>query len=178
MHLLLTATVLKRLRRELRRAGSQEVGGLLMGEHVRDEVFRVVDISVQRSGGSRAHFVRDPANHGAQLRSFFARTGRDFTRFNYLGEWHSHPMFEPLPSAVDIATMQSLVEDPAVGANFLILLIATLTAARRIEVSATLFVPKALPVSVAIEYEHADSNVRGVRRILRYLSEWSNSMNG
>lgn len=173
MHLLLTAAVLKRLHRELRRAGSREIGGLLMGEHVGDDVFRVVEISVQRSGGTYAHFVRDPAHHDAHLRSFFARTGDDFTRFNYLGEWHSHPTFEPSPSAVDIATMQSLVEDPAVGVNFLVLLIATLAATRRIEVSATLFSPKAPPVSVAIDYEHADSNIRGVRRLLRYLTAWS-----
>lgn len=147
----------------------------MMGEHVREGVFRVVDVSVQRSGGSHTQFVRDPANHDVQLRSFFARTGQDFTRFNYLGEWHSHPTFEPLPSAVDIATMQSLVEDPKVGANFLILLIATLTAGRRIDVSAMAFTPNALPVTVAIHYEHEHSGVRGLRKLLRYMSEWSRS---
>lgn len=139
MRLLLTAKILKRLRRELRRAGSREIGGLLMGEHVRDDVFRVVDISVQRTGGSSGHFVRDPASHDAQLRSFFARTRGEFMRFNYLGEWHSHPTFEPVPSTVDMTTMQSLVEDPLVGANFLILLVVTLTVDGRIDGSATAF---------------------------------------
>ena len=110
-----------------------------MGEHVREDVFRVVDISVAAIRWIADQFVRDPASHDAQLRSFFARTGQDFTRFNYLGEWHSHPTFEPLPSAVDIATMQSLVEDPNVGANFLVLLITTLTAGETIDVSAAAF---------------------------------------
>src|ERR1700687_5436645 len=102
MHLLLTATVLKRLRRELRRAGSREIGGLMMGEHVGDDVFRVVEISVQRSGGSAACFVRDPVEHEAALQAFYVRTDSDYTRFNYLGEWHSHPMFEPVPSPMDV----------------------------------------------------------------------------
>jgi [CysO sulfur-carrier protein]-S-L-cysteine hydrolase len=146
-----------------------------MGEHVRDGVFRVVDVSVQRSGGSHTQFIRDPANHDAQLRAFFARTGQDFTRFNYLGEWHSHPTFEPLPSAVDIATMQSLVEDPKVGANFLILFIATLTAGTRIDASAIAFAPNTPPVTVAIDYEHENCGVRGLSKLLRYLSEWSRS---
>jgi proteasome lid subunit RPN8/RPN11 len=98
MQLLLPPKIIKRLQRELRRAGKQEIGGLLMGEHVRDEIFRVVDISVQRAGGSEAYFIRDPASHKTQLEKFFADTGADYSRFNYLGEWHSHPTFEAVPS--------------------------------------------------------------------------------
>jgi len=92
MQLLLTPQILKRLRRELRRAGEREIGGLLMGEQVRDEVFRVVDLSVQRAGGTEACFIRDPASHKAQLDKFFARTGGDYTRFNYLScaEFEGH----------------------------------------------------------------------------------------
>ena|ERR1019366_1321347 len=120
MQLLLPHPIIQRLRRELRRAGSREIGGLLMGEHVRDETFRVLEISVQRSGGSQSCFIRDPRSHQAQLQKFFAHTGRDYSRFNYLGEWHSHPSFDPLPSATDVATMQSIVDDPEVGANFLV----------------------------------------------------------
>lgn len=175
MHLLLTGTVLKRLRRELRRAGSQEIGGLLMGEHVRDDVFRIVDVSVQRSGGSAACFVRDPAQHEATRRAFFARTGSDYTRFNYLGEWHSHPTFEPVPSMVDIATMQSLVEDPAVGVNFLVLLVVKLAARHTIEGSATAFTARTPPTGVAMVSEQAESRFRIIRVLPRCLRGWSHS---
>src|SRR5262249_15377301 len=111
MHLLLPLRILDRLQRELRKGGRLEIGGLLMGEHVAGETFRLVDFSVQHSGGSAVHFVRDPAEHQTQLDGFFARTAADFTRFNYLGEWHSHPSFEPLPSPEDVATMHSIVAD-------------------------------------------------------------------
>jgi hypothetical protein len=50
-----------------------------------------VDISFQKRGGTFAHFVRDPTHHKAFLTDFFASTGKDYKRFNYLGEWHSHP---------------------------------------------------------------------------------------
>ena len=153
MQLLLTPKILKRLRHELRRAGQREIGGLLMGEHVRDEIFRVTEISVQRAGGSEACFIRDPASHETQLAKFFADTGADYSRFNYLGEWHSHPTFEAVASSTDVRTMQSLVSDPAVGVNFLVLLVARLSIERRIEATAMAFTPSAPPTVVLISPE-------------------------
>lgn len=154
MHLLLPPKILKRLRRELRRAGEQEIGGLLMGEHVRDETFRVVEMSVQRAGGTDACFIRDPSSHKQQLDKFFARTGDDYTRFNYLGEWHSHPSFEAVPSPKDILTMQSLVGDSAVGVNFLVLMVTKLSAENQIEASAMAFAQTEFPIIVPIATEN------------------------
>lgn len=153
MKILLPQPIIQRLASEIRRARRREIGGLLMGEHLRDDIFRVVEISVQRSGGSRAHFVRDPVEHKAQLAAFFERNGDDFTRFNYLGEWHSHPSFEPLPSITDIETMQSIVNDPEVGANFLILFIVTWKRWRGMELSAMGFRRNGAPFEVSVETE-------------------------
>jgi integrative and conjugative element protein (TIGR02256 family) len=153
MQLLLPSGLIQRLQSELKRAGNREIGGLLMGEHVRDEVFRVVDISVQRSGGDQACFIRQPKDHQKTLEKFFARTRNDFTRFNYLGEWHSHPSFVPIPSSTDVTTMRSMVADPAVGANFLVLLIAKRSFGGNFEASATLFTADAPPRHVALEHE-------------------------
>ena len=94
MKILLAPPIVKRLRRELRRAGNREIGGLLMGEDLGNGDFRVVEISVQRSGGTEACFIRNPEDHQTELDTFFARTGNDYSRFNYLGEWHSHPSFK------------------------------------------------------------------------------------
>lgn len=123
-----------------------------MGECLRNEVFRVVDISVQRSGGSHANFMRNPTDHKAALQAFFDRTGNDYMRFNYLGEWHSHPSFEPVPSITDIHTMQSIVEDPAVGANFAILLVAKLNG-NTVNATATVFRPDQVPTPVSLSTE-------------------------
>jgi [CysO sulfur-carrier protein]-S-L-cysteine hydrolase len=153
MQLLLPAQIIKRLQRELRRAGRKEIGGLLMGEHARDEIFRVLDISVQRSGGSQACFIRDPAEHQVQLQEFFARTAEDYRRFNYLGEWHSHPSFEPIASSTDIQTMQSIVSDPAVGVNFLTLLIPRLSRDKELEATAMAFRPGVPPIAIPVSAE-------------------------
>lgn len=154
MHLLLPPPILDRIRRELRKGGRREIGGLLMGEHVVGDTFRLVDFSVQRSAGSAVNFVRDPNQHQAQLDAFFVRTSGDFARFNYLGEWHSHPNFEPLPSPQDMETMQSIVADPDVGVNFLILLIARLSFwGCQLKLSVTLYRPMRAPESVSASVE-------------------------
>src|SRR5882757_1955172 len=119
MKLLIPLKIVKRIRRELR-GRLREIGGVLVGEHVTADTFRIVDMSVQRGGGTVVHFVRDAEQAKAFLAGFFGRTGHDYRRFNYIGEWHSHPSFRPLPSGEDFATMYELLEDTDVGVNFLI----------------------------------------------------------
>jgi [CysO sulfur-carrier protein]-S-L-cysteine hydrolase len=151
MKILLTPEVLEHLTRALRRAGRREIGGVLMGEHVADDVFRVVEITAQQQAGTHSCFVRQPGEHREALDAFFARTGHDYTRYNWLGEWHSHPSFAPIPSGKDRDTMQSIVEDPDAGVNFLVLLIPKLSWRGQLEASATAFRPHTGPVSVDID---------------------------
>lgn len=162
MLILLPRPVVKKLRRELRRAGIVEVGGVLMGEHLHGDTFRVVDISVQHSGASQFHFVRDPQEHQRVLKKFFEATGEDYSRFNYLGEWHSHPSFDGWPSCTDVKTMQSIVDDPGVGANFLVLVISKLGKRRQLELTATVVTREGSPFTATILSEGV-----GVRCALR-----------
>jgi integrative and conjugative element protein (TIGR02256 family) len=152
MKLILPQPIIKRLKHELR-GRRHEIGGVLVGENLGDDVFRLIDISFQSSGGSIVHFVRDPEHHKAFLADFFTRTGNDYRKFNYIGEWHSHPGFEPRPSGEDVATMFEIVEDPAVGVNFAILIIARLLRWNQLQISATLFRPGIMPESITVEVD-------------------------
>lgn len=175
MQLLLPAPILKRLRHELRKAGRREIGGLLMGEHVQAEVFRIVDFTAQHSGGTAACFIRHPHEHQAELDAFFERTGADYKRFNYLGEWHSHPSFPPIPSGTDIDTMQSIVTDASVGVNFLILLIVKLDGRRNMQMSASAFRPQSLPVEARVALEGSDEARSSAKIVLlRWLDRLFN----
>lgn len=109
----------------LRSAGRREVGGILMGEHAGPNLFIVRKMTVHRRG-ALASFVRRVEDAIGKLRTFFLETGHDYARFNYLGEWHSHPSFAPYPSATDDLSMLQLVQDENVGATFAVLLIAKL----------------------------------------------------
>jgi [CysO sulfur-carrier protein]-S-L-cysteine hydrolase len=139
MKVLLPESVLKTIKRELQHARQREIGGVLVGEHVAGETFRVADISVQRSGGSAEHFMRDPAHHRDFLDRFFERTGHEYRRFNYLGEWHSHPNAPAVPSSTDCNAMARLVADPDTNANFAVLIIAKLHSWWGLQLSATAF---------------------------------------
>lgn len=138
IQLLLSLEVQEQLVRELRKAGQRETGGLLFGEHVGDDLFKVVGVTVQAKSGTHSRFVRDPTQHASQLDSFFREHGEQCSRFNYLGEWHSHPSFDLHPSGPDLISMSELVEDPSVGVNFAVLLIVRLERRENLFVSATL----------------------------------------
>jgi [CysO sulfur-carrier protein]-S-L-cysteine hydrolase len=126
MQILLPADVIETIATELKRCGKRETGGLVFAEHIGGSTFKVVEVTIQKSVGTTVEFVRDPAQHKAQLDAFFARTGDDCTRFNYFGEWHSHPTFSPIPSGQDLRAMRSILEDPDTGATFLVLMICRL----------------------------------------------------
>jgi proteasome lid subunit RPN8/RPN11 len=140
MQVELAPDAVKRLRAALRDAGRREVGGMLFAEQLRPAVFRIVDFSIDPLSGSRAHFVRDPANHRAALAEFLRRTNNDFVRFNYLGEWHSHPSFPVHPSAEDLSTMTELVGNTKSDISFALLLIVRLRFFFWVDHSMTVFV--------------------------------------
>lgn len=127
-----------RMKTLLKRAGRREIGGVLMAEQIKESHFKLVDFSVDEQAGSTAHFVRSAEHHRLALMSFFDRTGMDYARYNYLGEWHSHPSFSVVPSSQDIASMQDLVEGER-GINFALLMIVKRARFWRFECSALLF---------------------------------------
>jgi hypothetical protein len=169
MKLLLPQKIIERLRSEVR-GRSREIGGVLVGEHLEGETFRIVDLSIQVSGGTAAHFIRDDIQAWAFLRDFFRRTGHDYHRFNYIGEWHSHPSFMPLPSGEDRTTMFELLDDPDAGVNFAVLMIVRLRLWSGLQLSATLFRRGLAPAGVDVEVE--DMETRRARSIVQCILDW------
>ncbi|MBT3067968.1 Mov34/MPN/PAD-1 family protein [Rhodoferax sp. U11-2br] len=128
------------LRKALKAAGTDECGGVLMGEHVGPGHFAVRHLSVQ-GGGRFASFVRQTQSALRALRKFFNQSGHDYERFNYLGEWHSHPSFSVQPSPTDHQSMLDIVMDVRVGANFVVLLIFKVSHQGDLEGSAHTYLP-------------------------------------
>jgi hypothetical protein len=141
LQIILPDGIEQRLITALKDAGDQEIGGILMGEHVAGFVYRIQDITIQYHHGTFVSFVRVIQEILNPLRQFFRRTGHNFVRFNYLGEWHSHPSYALVPSNVDSETMWEIVEDPKVGANFAALMIIRLNATDHVEGTVTIYLP-------------------------------------
>lgn len=136
---------------------------MLVGEHQDEHRFRLVDLSVQRAGGTHGGFDRRPDRHRAFLDDFFRRTGGAFERFNYLGEWHSHPSFSVNPSAIDLAQMQAIVEEEGAARLFAILLVVRLGAQSSLELSALAFRPGCEPSAVTVEVDERPADDEGAR---------------
>ncbi|WP_199171146.1 MULTISPECIES: Mov34/MPN/PAD-1 family protein [unclassified Sporosarcina] len=139
--LILPRAIEQELKTELIVAGTKEIGGVLLGEHVSEGVFRISDFTIQRSGGTVVSFIRHiHQSLKNRLSDFFNNTKHNYTKFNYLGEWHSHPSFELTPSIRDRKSMRQIVNDPTVGANFVMLLLVKSNEGE-VEGSVSIFVP-------------------------------------
>lgn len=136
----------------LRKAGEREIGGVLMAEHTDHNEFVVRDVTIHRRGAF-ASFVRRIEDAVGRLRLFFDRAGHDYARFNYLGEWHSHPSFTPEPSTKDDLSMLQIVQDQTVGANFAVLLVVKLDMHGRLVGTAHTYLPNGSKGRSVVRFE-------------------------
>ena len=117
----------------LKKAGVKEVGGILLGEHISDNEFLICDVTIQKARGGFAFFERVIKDIIEPLKRFFAQTRQNYKRFNYLGEWHSHPNFNLQPSLTDHSTMEELIGDEDFVGNFVVLMIVKLNLQNKLD---------------------------------------------
>ncbi|TGV11392.1 hypothetical protein EN816_24350 [Mesorhizobium sp. M8A.F.Ca.ET.173.01.1.1] len=128
MKVALAADQSERLLAALERAGVKEIGGQLFGEQLAPSDFRVTELTVQSRPGTFARFIVDLLEAAKDAIRFFDRTEHRYTRYNYIGEWHSHPSFAVQPSGTDAATMRQLVRHAQFAGTFAVLMIVRLDA--------------------------------------------------
>jgi proteasome lid subunit RPN8/RPN11 len=141
------------LEQALERAGTSEIGGQMYGEQLAPSHFRVTELTFQRRPGTFARFVVDLVQAARDALGFFERTEHRYTRFNYIGEWHSHPSFAVHPSSTDVDSMRMLVRDNAFQGNFAVLMIVRFDAGA-VTCSGWLFDPHGREQSVHIERDY------------------------
>lgn len=84
----------------------EEAGGILLGRFILDCSDVVVDqvtTPIHEDRRSRFRFFRSARKH---QQAIFRVWHRSKGTCNYLGEWHTHPEPDPLPSALDLQTWQ------------------------------------------------------------------------
>lgn len=107
-----------------------EAGGLLMGESIGENAFRVMDVSV--TIGEPHCFYRDQTEHQPFLNEFYERFP-DRYRYNLIGDWHSHPSGNLTPSTRDFQSLRETMATPSFEASFHVMLIVCLGADMRLE---------------------------------------------
>lgn len=98
--ILIEGEVIRILDQHRQRSPSQpESGGILLG-YRREPHLHVTDATVpletDRRTRTRFHRSSDPHRHAAH-----ARWRKSGGTMDYLGEWHTHPEFDPSPSTID-----------------------------------------------------------------------------
>lgn len=156
MNLLLPPEIVSQLVDALAKTGKREIGGVLMGEHVDIDIFSVKELTIQRHGGTFAAFIRFVEGIVGPLRAFFRATKHSYTRFNYLGEWHSHHSFSLTPSSRDHNTMSEIVMDPELGAHFIVLLLVKLNESMQLEHSVTIYQQATKPILGQVMQENKE----------------------
>jgi len=141
---------LERLRQALAAAGTKEIGGQIYGEQLAPSDFRASELTFQKRPGTFARFVVDLLQAARDAVRFFDRTEHRYTRFNYIGEWHSHPSFEVRPSGTDVAAMRDLVRDPEFRGHFAVLMIVRLDP-DRLHVGGWVFDPRGAEQAIQLE---------------------------
>lgn len=72
-------------------AGECETGGILIGTIESNYSIRVTHITSNEQLGTPTTFIRTADASQSELDKFFEDTDYQYTRHNYIGEWHSHP---------------------------------------------------------------------------------------
>jgi hypothetical protein len=141
------------LKTELEKAGTKEIGGQIFGEQVAPSMFCGSDLTFQKRPGTFSRFLVDLLQAAADAVAFFDRTQHNYKRYNYIGEWHSHPSFAVCPSSIDVQTMRNLVADKAFVGQFALLLICKLNGTS-LEIGGWLFDPSGQEFAITLEEEH------------------------
>ena len=136
----------------LTEAGTREIGGQLFGEQLAPSDFRVTELTIQQRRGTFARFIVDLLQAARDALKFFERTEHKYSRFNYIGEWHSHPSFEVSPSGTDLDSMRRLVQDPGFKGHFAVLMI-TRKDPSQLTYGAWLFDPAGAERPITLEIE-------------------------
>ncbi|MPL79687.1 hypothetical protein SDC9_25571 [bioreactor metagenome] len=152
MKIAVAADQTEKLVAALGRVGIKETGGQLFGEQLAPSNFRVTELTVQSRPGTFARFVVDLLQAAKDTVRFFERTEHRYTRYNYIGEWHSHPSFAVQPSDLDIAAMRGIVSDPRFAGSFAVLMIVRLDA-ETLTAGAWVFDPQGAEHPVILEVE-------------------------
>ncbi|NOX93597.1 MAG: hypothetical protein GXP04_00445 [Alphaproteobacteria bacterium] len=152
--------MIERWASDLKKAGHKEIGGVLFGEQISEGDFRIVEATRQRFfGGTAMTFNRRGGAARKEILALHKKFGGNPERFNYFGEWHSHPNAPALPSLQDETTMYNLLADQGEAVNFLVLIIVKLDQDARFHIGATTYLASGHKLNCEIEIEDAERDV-------------------
>jgi len=104
------------------KAGVCEIKGALYAKYISSNCYEIEDVFISKNAGTSffSNLIIGFSYHRFE-KNYFKKHNNDFKNHNYIGDWHSHPSFECIPSEYDVK--EAFDELRNSNANFLIQLI-------------------------------------------------------
>lgn len=156
LRIILTKKVQQTILEACQESGAREIGGMLFAHHLSHNDFKVLEATIAGEYlGTFSRFVRGLASGLKRLAMFYEKHNFRYSKYNYLGDWHSHPNFALDPSVTDDKSMVDMLMDSKVGASFLVLLIVKISN-KQLEAKAWAYFPDNKRSTCTVVLETAD----------------------
>lgn len=110
------------LKRELEVMNQNETRGSFFAERVNGALFKVNDVYFSKKRGTFSFIKMLIGDEYKKFqKNYHKKYFFEYEKYNYIGDWHSHPSFSCLPSSYDIA--EAIDDFKKSNANFIIQII-------------------------------------------------------
>lgn len=125
MKIILTKEVSRKIKEKLLSSGLLESKGACFAHYVDKNHYEVIDTFISDYKGTST-FTKLLINRRYKRfeKEFYKKHKYDYKNYNYIGDWHSHPLFECVPSNYDICEAKNELDNS--NGNFLIQIIVKL----------------------------------------------------
>ena len=102
MKIIVPQEITSKIHNAVMESSPNEIKGALFAERLFDECFQIDDVYISQKCGT--HIFSNLVNNVTYKRfekRYFKKHKYDYLNHNYIGDWHSHPLFECVPSNYD-----------------------------------------------------------------------------
>lgn len=102
MKIIVPKEISERIYKQVDKNGVNETKGALFAEQTGNEEFLIEDVYMSKTKGNTV--FSNLINNCAYKRfekKYFKKHSFDYEKHNYIGDWHSHPLYECVPSNFD-----------------------------------------------------------------------------
>ena len=102
MKIIVEKEIANKIRKAVQKAGFNEIKGACFAAKLDNDIFEIEDVYISPKIGSFS-FSNLVISFKYRLfeNRYFKKHNYEYEKHNYIGDWHSHPLFELIPSTYD-----------------------------------------------------------------------------
>jgi len=107
LEIIIPKEITLRLIKQISKYSPLETKGALFAEDLGNDTFKIDEVYLEPKPGTTT-FVKLYINHEYVTfqKNYHKLRKNNFSKYNYIGDWHSHPLFECFPSSYDVSEVE------------------------------------------------------------------------